>query len=869
MAIAKFTIEMAADLGQLKRDVSNINDVVSRMGKNMAGSIQPSVAALEAVGIAHTNVGKKAEASAAFQKKMAAQVQYQNLQLANQLQDLGIQIAGGQNPILALVQQGSQLSAVYGGAGNALRAVTALVTPLSVAVSGAALAVVGLGAAYVIGEKQSAIFRKSLELTGNSAGFTTGRFEALVFSVSQSADVGAGKAREMAQAMVSSGRFGSTGFEQLTKTALLMAEITGKSVEDVVQDLSNLSDSPAAWAASRNKSLHFVTDAELKYIQTLEANGRREEAVRITQAALSKKYTEKIVQDLGGAERFARDSSKVWNNLWDSIYGIYREDPIESKIADAMKRLDRARQYAESRKNGGIDLYNAGNAVGTVEAAEAALQKLYDQKSKLEQDAAASAKLADDERAATDKRILQERIQGALLSQSLAKNEANAKLQLLGIEKRILEIQQSASTDGRDLTNQQQIAEQISEQKLLQMATERRKVLQEIATVKAQPQDKPEQAIAVQQQLIGLNSKLVEMDATKLNLQSQAYAGYVQTLQAFQEIKHAQELSLQFVGKTSEQVNAMVFADGLRVQSARALQAEYKNLADGVITLTELEARKANIEREAAAASAAFHRLNADAMDRANNATRGASDALLEWTQQYQRAGEQAKQATNSVLASMEDGFTNFFKTGKLDAKSFVDTLITEFLRLQVVKPLMNNLLSSGGGDLISSIFSAGSKGGINQSAGLDASLQSGGTAVAANGAVFSATGITHTFANGGMFTNQIVTHPKRFAFAGGVGLMGEAGPEAVVPLRRDSRGRLGLMSSGGSSAPNVTVQVINQGGSALQVTGQTQSRGPGGDLNISVLVTQLQDAMADGVASGTGSLYRAIGSRFTQQGAT
>jgi lambda family phage tail tape measure protein len=600
--------------------------------------------------------------------------------------------------------------------------------------------------------------------------------------------------------------------------------------------------------------LHFITDAELKYIETLEANGKRQEAVYKVLEALGRRNTEKVASDVGYLQGIAKVAGEGWNSFWNSVYGIGRDTTIEQKVAelkDSIARMENSRGVIVDKS--------------LLESQKKKLAEFQAQQGAAEKAAAESSKQAADVQSNTEKRRLQERLQGALLSQSLAKNEANAKLQVLDIEKRIAEIQQAAPIDSRDLAGQQKTAEQVGELKLLEMATERKKVLQEIAAVKAQPQDKPEQALAVQQQLIGLNSKLVDLESTKLGLQSQAYSGYVQQLQAFQEIKRAQELSLSFVGKTTEQVNAAIFADGLRVQTTRAIQAEYANLANGVITLTELEKRKSAIEREAAEASAAFYRLQADAMDRAYNATRGVSDAMLEYAQQSQRAGELAKQATASVLASMEDGFVNFFKTGKLNAASFVDTLIREFLRLQVVKPLMNNLVSAGGGDFFSSLFGAGTQGGVNQSAGLDSSLQAGGSVVAANGAVFGRGGVT-AFANGGMFTNQIVTHPKRFAFAGGVGLMGEAGPEAVVPLRRDSRGRLGLMSAGGGSA-NVTVQVINQG-NPLQVTSQTQTQGPDGGINIAVMVNAMQDAMAEGVAYGSGSLYHAMAGRFVKQGA-
>ena len=52
-------------------------------------------------------------------------------------------------------------------------------------------------------------------------------------------------------------------------------------------------------------------------------------------------------------------------------------------------------------------------------------------------------------------------------------------------------------------------------------------------------------------------------------------------------------------------------------------------------------------------------------------------------------------------------------------------------------------------------------------------------------------------FARGGTFTNSIVSQPTMFRFADGIGLMGEAGAEAIMPLARDSQGRLGVRYEG------------------------------------------------------------------------
>jgi lambda family phage tail tape measure protein len=73
-------------------------------------------------------------------------------------------------------------------------------------------------------------------------------------------------------------------------------------------------------------------------------------------------------------------------------------------------------------------------------------------------------------------------------------------------------------------------------------------------------------------------------------------------------------------------------------------------------------------------------------------------------------------------------------------------------------------------------------------------------------------------FAKGGTFTNSIVSSPTLFKFANGGalrdGVMGEAGPEAIMPLTRGPGGRLGVDASGSEGGVNVTVNVDAKGSS-------------------------------------------------------
>ncbi|MFT5742234.1 MAG: phage-related minor tail protein [Paracoccaceae bacterium] len=76
------------------------------------------------------------------------------------------------------------------------------------------------------------------------------------------------------------------------------------------------------------------------------------------------------------------------------------------------------------------------------------------------------------------------------------------------------------------------------------------------------------------------------------------------------------------------------------------------------------------------------------------------------------------------------------------------------------------------------------------------------GTTPFENGAPFSQ-GRVMPFAKGG-----VLSGPVSFPMRGGTGLMGEAGPEAIMPLSRGADGRLGVRAAGGGGAVNITMNI-------------------------------------------------------------
>ena len=127
----------------------------------------------------------------------------------------------------------------------------------------------------------------------------------------------------------------------------------------------------------------------------------------------------------------------------------------------------------------------------------------------------------------------------------------------------------------------------------------------------------------------------------------------------------------------------------------------------------------------------------------------------------------------------MDDALVNFVMTGKLNFKNLANSIISDMARIAIqqtiTKPFTN---------FISGIF-----GSANGNAFVDGKVQK--------------------YAYGG-----VVNKPTIFPMANGLGLMGEAGyPEAILPLKRGSNGKLGVQSTG-SSIGNIVVNVDASGSS-------------------------------------------------------
>ena len=294
------------------------------------------------------------QATAAGMDKMgrsAGQAQYQNAQLGAQLQDFFVQVQAGQSPVTAFIQQGSQLSAVFGGFGNAAKAVTSLLTPAVLGLGAAAAAIGTIGLAYSAGAAQSKEFANALALTGNAAGITEGRFNSLADSIGKRTLAGVGTAREALQALVASGRLSGTALEATAGAATALSRATGEAVGDVAKRFVGFTDNVAESARKLNEQYNFLTAAQYANIKALEDSGNKNAAVELTMRELEARANS-TAANLGTLERAWLAITRAVAGYGEELKKIGRTPTTQDQIAEVRGQIAQ-RQASRTTDRGG------------------------------------------------------------------------------------------------------------------------------------------------------------------------------------------------------------------------------------------------------------------------------------------------------------------------------------------------------------------------------------------------------------------------------------------------------------------------------------------------------------------------------------
>lgn len=183
--------------------------------------------------------------------------------------------------------------------------------------------------------------------------------------------------------------------------------------------------------------------------------------------------------------------------------------------------------------------------------------------------------------------------------------------------------------------------------------------------------------------------------------------------------------------------------------------------------------------------------------------TSGVTRGMEDWVAEAGDYAEQTASAVQSAMGGMVNNITDMLNGNKASWRDWSIDVLKSIQKILVNAAIVNSLKSmSDAGGWIGAVgnflggATAHAKGGVHSSPGLSA------------------------------YSNQVVSSPTLFAFAKGgapnVGLMGEAGPEAIMPLTRAADGSLGVRALGGnqnsgSAAPQVFITIDSNGSSQTQ----------------------------------------------------
>ncbi|MBB1601583.1 phage tail tape measure protein [Variovorax sp. UMC13] len=753
----------------------------------------------------------------------AGQTQAALRMLPAQITDITTSIASGMPIWLIAIQQGGQIKDSFGGIGPTIRTLTGLLSPMKVALGGVAVAGAAVGLAYYQGAKEVDVYRHALVMSGNAAGATVSQLSDMARAISVVSGTQGAAAAGLA-AMAGSGRVAYESLQSFTSVALDLERYVGVPVKKTVDDLAALGKEPVQASIRLTEQYNYLTAAVYTQIKALTDQGREEEAAALAQrtyASAMEQRKNQIVANLGVIERSWNGVKSGAKAAWDAMLNLGREDTLTQKIAEAEDRLNKARAGLGARSASGQD---------RIVQQEAALAALRATQSAQSAGAAADAKRVQSENAgiaasqflsdirkridkAGEAQKAVEKYKKAIVDAQAAglpvpSAEAQRK-EIAAIEKELggKTAKPKAYQDDAATRYIQQLKESnaavltqlASEEKLTGAQKKQAEFLQQIADLKGKAILTADQKsllagadrIKVQLQENVANEALLEIKKKQVKAEeervkaleqyNQTAAGVTISLRSGAQSREEQyDRSLSVVGMGSQARERMDSQKGIRREHQRFEDQLTKDAASKDLLGSDKYLADVQKIRDAMAqALAANEAYYADLAVAQGDWSNGAKESWSNYLDGARDVAGQTKGLFDQSLDGIEDRLTSLVATGKADFKSLGDFVATELIRMQI-KAAMASIGSAASG-WGSSIMGAVT--GIF-----------GGATKNAKGGVYSSPSLSS-------YSNGVYDTPRTFAFAKGAGIFAEAGPEAIMPLTRDSQGRLGVTAQGGGAA--------------------------------------------------------------------
>ena len=288
-----------------------------------------------------------------------------------QVTDIVTSLQGGQRPLTVLMQQGGQLKDMFGGIVPAAKAMGSylagmlptLVHPITLLAAGIA----GLGYAAYQAREQIQELTKARITTGNITGMTSEAVAAMADEVGELTGKYA-LAREAAQALLASGQISAGQMKVAMQGLTDGAAVTGLSVKDLAEKLVDISKDPTDSIVKLNEKYNFLTLDIYKQIESLEEQGKKQEAAKVAFEAFANAMAERrgeIKENLGLIESAWKSITSAIQGAWAAALQFGRANTKAQEIAEweaNLANMQAAWSSGANRTQGNADRIAAARA---------------------------------------------------------------------------------------------------------------------------------------------------------------------------------------------------------------------------------------------------------------------------------------------------------------------------------------------------------------------------------------------------------------------------------------------------------------------------------------------------------------------------
>ncbi|MBE4989805.1 phage tail tape measure protein [Enterobacter cloacae complex sp. P18RS] len=771
--------------------------------------------------------------------------------LPAQFTDIATQLAGGQSPFLILLQQGGQIKDQFGsvqgalsGVGEYIRGMAGMINPTTIALGGL-IGTIGLlaAAAYNSSEQFDQVARSVIMMGG--AGFAS------MQQLNEAAEEVAGKTNTSISSTVDTlvtlndtGKYTASQMKQIATAITLMGK-AGNDTKTAMADFGKIVSDPVKGLASLNEQYGFVDEAMIKHIiQLRKQKGEQAavtEAINLFAGVMEKRAQETIeaTDNIGkawtGLKAFASDSFgqigitvRAWGNQVIEVFKLLSTSfealfvKMKEVSLEIMGGMITGFTDIANKLPGGETLIKSMGFDGLAESVaknREAASKEYTQltaeynkhianlsKSQWQWEEEAKNGLGGGVKG-TGSVDRQTKDAVSKLAEDSAKKTKEAKATLEAGDRTLENYRAQARTLTETLEILRQTGETHAKNTEFSKQQSRFAELDEAAKTRA---------LTAQEKSL-LSSREAILNAAKVVDQKN------KEVEAQQKINGLAQQANKYVTQMSEKTDALRDSAGLSSRQTQRMMEEAQLRQGWLNGGGKLD--DAGYKKELAALRKYYAEEDKLRGDWKAGAVSGWNEYLDAATNTY----DAVKNVASSTLTGLGNMLTELMTTGTASVKEFGKSM------LKMILEITNQLIVAYTVQAAMGWISGGSKGG---------STPGGSYANAAAGLTFNAKGGVYDSPGLSKYVNGVYDSPQYFTFQGASkfakgGVFAEAGAEAIMPLTRDSAGRLGVRAQGsGGMAPVINTTVnVDAGGSA---TVQSSSSG---DAMGRALADEMQNA--------------------------